>query len=64
MTPEEKILQAWDFVFEKLVHPATNQIYDYRTSEEPDGAWRHLATPAEIAACIPNPCGWFLFYHS
>ncbi len=59
MTTEEKILQAWDFVFERLVHPATNQIYDYRTSEEPDGAWRHLATPAEIAASIPNPCGWF-----
>ena len=59
MTTEEKILQAWDFVFERLVHPATNQIYDYRTSEEPDGAWRHLATPAEIAASVPNPCGWF-----
>ncbi len=59
MTTEEKILQAWDFVFERLVHPATNQIYDYRTSEEPDGAWRHLASPDEIAASIPNPCGWF-----
>ncbi len=59
MTTEAKILQAWDFVFERLMHPATNQIYDYRTSEEPDGAWRHLATPAEIAASIPNPCGWF-----
>lgn len=56
---EKKIGQAWDFVFERLLHPATNQIYDYRTSEEPDGAWRHLATPAEIAASTPNPCGWF-----
>ena len=50
---EKKIGQAWQFVFEKLMHPATNQIYDYRTSEAPDGAWRHLASPAEVAASIP-----------
>ncbi len=55
---DAKIQDAWDFVFTKLVHPATNQIYDFRTSEDDDGAFRHLPTPEEIAACIPNPCGW------
>jgi hypothetical protein len=55
---EKRIDTAWNFIFDKLVHPATNQIYDYRTSEEADGAFRHLPTPEEMARCIPNPCGW------
>ena len=56
---EQKIGQAWAFTFDRLMHPATDQIYDYRTGEGPDGAWRHLAAPAEIAASVPNPCGWY-----
>lgn len=56
---EKRIDIAWNFIFDKLVHPATNQIYDYRTSEDKDGAFRHLPTPAEMKACIPNPCGWY-----
>jgi hypothetical protein len=55
---EKKIDTAWDFIFNKLVHPNTNQIYDYRTSEDTDGAFRHLPTPEEMKKCIPNPCGW------
>ena len=55
---EKRIDTAWDFIFDKLVHPNTNQIYDYRTSEDADGSFRHLPTPNEIKKCIPNPCGW------
>ena len=57
-TLELKIQDAWDFILTKLFHSATNQIYDYRTSEDVDGAFRHLPTPEEIAQSIPNPCGW------
>lgn len=56
---EKRIDIAWNFIFEKLVHPSTHQIYDYRTSEDADGAFRHLPTPEEMNKCIPNPCGWF-----
>lgn len=56
---EKRIDKAWNFIFDKLVHPNTNQIYDYRSSEDADGAFRHLPTPEEMAKCIPNPCGWF-----
>ena len=59
MNAEDRISSAWNFIFEKLVHPNTHQIYDYRTTENADGAFVHLPTPEEIAACIPNPCGWF-----
>jgi hypothetical protein len=55
---EKRIDTAWDFIFDKLVHPNTNQIYDYRTSEDADGTFRHLPTPEEMKKCIPNPCGW------
>ena len=54
-----RIDSAWDFIFNRLVSPITHQIYDYRTTEGDDGALVHLPTPEEIAACIPNPCGWF-----
>ena len=56
---EKRINTAWRFVFDKLVHPNTNQIYDYRSSEDVDGTFRHLPTSEEMAKCIPNPCGWF-----
>ena len=56
---KKRIDKAWNFVFDKLVHPNTNQIYDYRSSEDGDGAFRHLPTPEEMAKCIPNPCGWY-----
>ena len=46
---EKRIDTAWNFIFDKLVHPNTNQIYDYRSSEEADGAFRHLPTPEEMA---------------
>lgn len=55
---KNKINTAWSFIFDKLVHPNTNQIYDYRTSEDADGPFRHLPTPEEMEKCIPNPCGW------
>ncbi len=55
---ENRIETAWNFIFDTLVHPNTNQIYDYRTSEDADGAFRHLPTPEEMKKCIPNPCGW------
>ena len=58
-TTRARIDSAWDFIFDRLVSPNTHQIYDYRTTEENDGAFVHLPTPEEIAACIPNPCGWF-----
>jgi hypothetical protein len=56
---EKRIETAWNFIFDKLVHPNTNQIYDYRSSEDADGAFRHLPTSEEMKACIPNPCGWY-----
>lgn len=49
---EKKIVEAWDNVWNKLYSPDTNVIYDcfYKTYSFP--------TPEEIAANIPNCCGW------
>ena len=55
---DNKINEAWDFVWEKLFWDETNLFYDYRTSLEQDGVIRSLPSPEEIALDIPNPCGW------
>ena len=56
---EENIQQGWNFVFEKLFFQKTKLIYDYRTSEEENGAICHLPTKEEILRSYPNPCGWY-----
>lgn len=48
----EKADEAWDYVWNKLYSPETNVIYDvpYKSYSFP--------TPEEIAAGVPNGCGW------
>lgn len=59
MDVEKNVQAAWDFVFDKLWCEKTKLIFDYRTSEGADGAFRHLPTKEEIAENYPNPCGWY-----
>ena len=50
--------KAWDFVWNELYNPETHTFYDYKSSRDKDGTFRHLPTPAEILASVPNPCSW------
>jgi len=59
MNAEKNIQAGWDFIFDKLWCEKTKLIYDYRTSEDADGAFRHLPTKEEIEKSYPNPCGWY-----
>lgn len=59
MNVEKNIQSAWDFIFNKLWCEKTKLIYDYRTSEGADGAFRHLPTKEQIERSYPNPCGWY-----
>ena len=59
ITAEENIQKGWEFVFDKLFSKKTKLIYDYRTTEDEDGAFCHLPTRDEILRSYPNPCGWF-----
>lgn len=52
---DNKMEQAWNFVFDKLYCKDTKLIYDYITDSGNTGS---LPTPSEIEACCPNPCGW------
>ena len=58
MDAGKNIQSAWDFIFTKLYHKGAKLIYDYRTTEDDDGAFVHLPTKEEIARNYPNPCGW------
>lgn len=59
MNAEKNVQAAWNFIFDKLWCDKTKLIYDYRTSEGKDGAFRHLPTKEQIQASYPNPCGWY-----
>ena len=50
--------KAWDFVWRELFCEQTNTFYDYKSSRDADGLYRHLPNSKEILASIPNPCGW------
>ncbi len=56
---KQHIDNAWEFVFGKMFSPKTKIFYDYRSSEDADGAFRHLPTRDEVERSYPNPCGWF-----
>ncbi len=43
---------------ETLFYPETGLIYDYVTSREHGRRFAHLPCAAEVAADLPNPCGW------
>lgn len=48
---------AWGVVFERFFCPETELFYDFVIDED-GNAWHHLPSPKEIAASVPNPCGW------
>ena len=54
-----KLSDAWNFTFEKMLHPGTNLIYDYRVdTKDGDPLTWHLPSVEYIQKSIPNPCGW------
>lgn len=48
---------AWTVVFRRFFCPETQLFYDFVIDDD-GNAWHHLPTPEDIAASIPNPCGW------
>ncbi|MBE6930828.1 MAG: hypothetical protein E7463_11150 [Ruminococcaceae bacterium] len=49
----QTVRQAYEYVREKLYCPETHLIYDHHMND-----WHDLPTPEEIAATLPNPCGY------
>ena len=57
-TLEEKILRCRRVIETEYFIPETNLIYDFRTSLDHEHRFDHLPSVGEIAARLPNPCGW------
>lgn len=55
---QQKMEEAWGYVWSGLFCPKTRLFYDYRTSRDPAIQFDHLPTPDEIALQCPNPAGW------
>ena len=49
--------KAWDFVWHELFCEQTNTFYDYKSSRDADGLYRHLPNSKEILASIENKVG-------
>ena len=49
---------AWNYIWDKLFCPESKMFYDYITSREQSKRFGHLPTAEDIAANLPNPCGW------
>jgi hypothetical protein len=54
----EKIARCEKVFFAEHFNPEMRLIYDYRRNLSPGRGQDHLPTPEEIAARLPNPCGW------
>lgn len=54
----DKLKQAFDFTFDKMLCKRTNLIYDYRVCGYGDPLTDHLPPIEYIQKSIPNPCGW------
>lgn len=54
----DQMEEAWSFVWDKLFCPETDLVYDYLTSHDNAARLSHLPKAEEIAAQVPNPCGW------
>ena len=51
------VKQHLNTVFERYFCPETELLYEFVVDAD-GSAWHHLPTPKEIAASVPNPCGW------
>lgn len=54
----ESMDNAWNNVWQRLFCDKTNLFYDFVSSYNNEHRFDHLPTDDEIAAQIPNPCGW------
>ena len=52
----DKLKQAFDFTFDKMLCKRTNLIYDYRVCGSDDPLTDHLPPVWYIQKSIPNPC--------
>lgn len=50
--------KAWEFAWNELFCEKTNTFYDYKSSLDKDGLYRHLPNAREVLAHVPNPCSW------
>ncbi len=53
-----KIARCEKVFLSEHFHPEMRLIYDYRRNFSSGHGQDHLPTLEEIAACLPNPCGW------
>ena len=55
---DNKMNDAWNYIWKKLFLPETNLFYDYLSSPVEEDRFRHLPSPEEIKRQFPNPGGW------
>ncbi len=53
-----KVMECEAVLWNEFFEPSTELLYDYRTTLAHNTRFDHLPTVEEIAARIPNPCGW------